>query len=153
MAAADGSEFGHISSTLRPLHDNDHRVSDGSQAGPYPAGMERPVLFVSSEFYRKCEIRTETLVTRDRLLIPLNVCRKGTFYMPWECENERHSYEKCAFPCYLFRQLTPDCPCAQVPVRRVSLAWATGLLRAANHDFLQLYASHEGTLQEKACRV
>ncbi|KZT62204.1 hypothetical protein CALCODRAFT_279802 [Calocera cornea HHB12733] len=28
------------------------------------------------------------------LLIPLNKCRRKTLYMPWECENERHSYEK-----------------------------------------------------------
>ncbi|KAF8131028.1 NADH-ubiquinone oxidoreductase B18 subunit-domain-containing protein [Boletus edulis] len=29
------------------------------------------------------------------LLIPLNVCRRKNFYLPWECENERHGYEKC----------------------------------------------------------
>lgn len=29
-----------------------------------------------------------------RLLIPLNVCRKDKLYLPWECENERHAYEK-----------------------------------------------------------
>ena len=29
-----------------------------------------------------------------RLLIPLNVCRKDKLYMPWECDNERHAYEK-----------------------------------------------------------
>ncbi|KAI6039210.1 B18 subunit of NADH:ubiquinone oxidoreductase, partial [Pisolithus marmoratus] len=28
------------------------------------------------------------------LLIPLNVCRRQTYYLPWQCENERHSYEK-----------------------------------------------------------
>jgi len=37
------------------------------------------------------------------LLIPLNVCRKGTFYMPWECENERHAYEKCQYDDYMRR--------------------------------------------------
>ena len=30
-----------------------------------------------------------------RLLLPLNVCRKDKYYLPWECENERHAYEKC----------------------------------------------------------
>ncbi|KAH0848765.1 NADH dehydrogenase [ubiquinone] 1 beta subcomplex subunit 7 [Fonsecaea pedrosoi] len=31
------------------------------------------------------------------LLIPLNKCRHQTWYMPWKCENERHSYEKCQY--------------------------------------------------------
>ncbi|KAF2838237.1 putative NADH-ubiquinone oxidoreductase B18 subunit [Patellaria atrata CBS 101060] len=31
------------------------------------------------------------------LLIPLNRCRYETYYMPWKCENERHSYEKCQY--------------------------------------------------------
>ncbi|KAF2484118.1 B18 subunit of NADH:ubiquinone oxidoreductase [Neohortaea acidophila] len=31
------------------------------------------------------------------LLIPLNKCRRDTFYMPWSCEDERHSYEKCQY--------------------------------------------------------
>lgn len=31
------------------------------------------------------------------LLIPLNKCRRKTFYMPWECEHERHTYEKCQY--------------------------------------------------------
>ena len=29
-----------------------------------------------------------------RLLIPLNACRRKTAYMPWECTDERHGYEK-----------------------------------------------------------
>lgn len=28
------------------------------------------------------------------LLIPLNVCRRKHNYLPWECEHERHTYEK-----------------------------------------------------------
>ncbi|KAF1962365.1 putative NADH-ubiquinone oxidoreductase B18 subunit [Byssothecium circinans] len=31
------------------------------------------------------------------LLIPLNRCRHNEFYLPWKCENERHSYEKCQY--------------------------------------------------------
>ncbi|KAG9232834.1 NADH-ubiquinone oxidoreductase-like protein B18 subunit [Amylocarpus encephaloides] len=31
------------------------------------------------------------------LLIPLNRCRFETFYLPWKCETERHSYEKCQY--------------------------------------------------------
>ncbi|KAL8966787.1 MAG: hypothetical protein Q9183_003209 [Haloplaca sp. 2 TL-2023] len=31
------------------------------------------------------------------LLIPLNRCRFETYYLPWKCEDERHSYEKCQY--------------------------------------------------------
>ncbi|KAF9817234.1 hypothetical protein IEO21_03598 [Rhodonia placenta] len=37
------------------------------------------------------------LAWRDQcsaMLLPLNVCRKDKYYLPWECENERHAYEK-----------------------------------------------------------
>ena len=36
------------------------------------------------------------------LLIKLNKCRGETFYLPWKCENERHSYEKCQYDEYVF---------------------------------------------------
>ncbi|GAM84383.1 hypothetical protein ANO11243_023770 [Dothideomycetidae sp. 11243] len=31
------------------------------------------------------------------LLIPLNRCRYESYYLPWKCEDERHSYEKCQY--------------------------------------------------------
>ncbi|KAI9162954.1 NADH dehydrogenase [ubiquinone] 1 beta subcomplex subunit 7 [Paramyrothecium foliicola] len=31
------------------------------------------------------------------LLIPLNKCRRDTWYAPWKCVDERHSYEKCQY--------------------------------------------------------
>ncbi|KAG8986411.1 hypothetical protein FRB90_004042, partial [Tulasnella sp. 427] len=31
------------------------------------------------------------------LLIPLNKCRHKTNFMQWECEHERHEYEKCQY--------------------------------------------------------
>ncbi|CCG81521.1 putative NADH-ubiquinone oxidoreductase B18 subunit [Taphrina deformans PYCC 5710] len=31
------------------------------------------------------------------LLIPLNKCRSATFSLPYKCEDERHSYEKCQY--------------------------------------------------------
>ncbi|PPR01233.1 hypothetical protein CVT24_005997 [Panaeolus cyanescens] len=37
------------------------------------------------------------------LLIPLNVCRHKTMYKPWECEHERHTYEKCQYDDYVRR--------------------------------------------------
>ena len=36
------------------------------------------------------------------LLLPLNVCRKDKYYLPWECENERHAYEKCVLSSWFF---------------------------------------------------
>lgn len=37
------------------------------------------------------------------MLIPLNVCRRDKYYLPWECENERHAYEKCQYDDYVRR--------------------------------------------------
>ncbi|KAH8056406.1 NADH dehydrogenase [Aureococcus anophagefferens] len=37
------------------------------------------------------------------LLIPLNKCRRQTFYMPWECGHYRHEYEKCQYVEWLKR--------------------------------------------------
>ena len=38
------------------------------------------------------------------LLVPLNKCRRATFYMPWNCSHERHEYEKCQHHEYLLRE-------------------------------------------------
>ncbi|KAF9443801.1 hypothetical protein P691DRAFT_678772 [Macrolepiota fuliginosa MF-IS2] len=37
------------------------------------------------------------------LLLPLNVCRKKNYYLSWECDHERHEYERYVFPCYVRR--------------------------------------------------
>ncbi|KAJ7785217.1 NADH-ubiquinone oxidoreductase B18 subunit-domain-containing protein [Mycena maculata] len=37
------------------------------------------------------------------LVIPLNICRRKSLYMPWECEHERHAYEKCQYDDYIRR--------------------------------------------------
>jgi hypothetical protein len=34
------------------------------------------------------------------LLIPLNACRAQTAYMPWQCTDLRHAYEKCQYDEY-----------------------------------------------------
>ncbi|KAJ3982198.1 NADH-ubiquinone oxidoreductase B18 subunit-domain-containing protein [Lentinula detonsa] len=31
------------------------------------------------------------------LLIPLNICRREKNFLPWECEHEKHAYEKFVF--------------------------------------------------------
>ncbi|KAK9106454.1 hypothetical protein Scep_016082 [Stephania cephalantha] len=48
------------------------------------------------------------LAYRDQcahLLIPLNTCRSKEFYLPWKCEGERHTYEKCAYELVMERML------------------------------------------------
>ncbi|KAF2005716.1 hypothetical protein P154DRAFT_518434 [Amniculicola lignicola CBS 123094] len=42
------------------------------------------------------------------LLIPLNRCRQDEFYLPWKCENERHSYEKCQYEEFKLRVAKMD---------------------------------------------
>ncbi|KAF9475711.1 hypothetical protein BDN70DRAFT_883418 [Pholiota conissans] len=37
------------------------------------------------------------------LLIPLNICRKKTMYKSWECDHDRHVYEKCQYDDYVRR--------------------------------------------------
>lgn len=37
------------------------------------------------------------------LLIPLNKCRVKEYYLPWKCENERHTYEKCEYELFMER--------------------------------------------------
>ncbi|KAJ4845428.1 hypothetical protein Tsubulata_045415 [Turnera subulata] len=39
------------------------------------------------------------------LLIPLNKCRQSEFYLPWKCEDLRHSYEKCEYELVMERML------------------------------------------------
>ncbi|XP_010908299.1 NADH dehydrogenase [ubiquinone] 1 beta subcomplex subunit 7 [Elaeis guineensis] len=39
------------------------------------------------------------------LLIPLNKCRVAEFYLPWKCETERHTYEKCEYELVMERML------------------------------------------------
>jgi NADH dehydrogenase (ubiquinone) 1 beta subcomplex subunit 7 len=43
------------------------------------------------------------MVYRDfcaHLLIPLNECRRESFFLPWKCVHERHVYEKCEYKEY-----------------------------------------------------
>ncbi|OJD27832.1 hypothetical protein ACJ73_00766 [Blastomyces percursus] len=42
------------------------------------------------------------------LLIPLNRCRYEEYYLPWKCENERHSYEKCQYEEFKLRVAKMD---------------------------------------------
>eukprot|EP01040_Poterioochromonas_malhamensis_P006180 gene6180-6650_t len=52
------------------------------------------------------EIMADNLVplhVRDNcagILIPLNKCRRANYYLPWHCEEEKHSYEICMYKEY-----------------------------------------------------
>ena len=41
--------------------------------------------------------------TCGHLLVPLNKCRRQTYYMPFKCGHERHIYEECEYLAYLQR--------------------------------------------------
>jgi len=80
--------------------------------------LPHPPLFESSWPFA---IRMGSLLLYTRsLLLPLNVCRKEKYYLPWECENERHAYEKYVGSTFIFfhPSLTFDLR-LQVSIRRV----------------------------------
>ncbi|CAO1620068.1 unnamed protein product [Parajaminaea phylloscopi] len=55
----------------------------------------------------ECQAARLPLGWRDNcsaLAIPLNKCRKRELYLPWKCEEERHSYEKCQYDDFIRRQ-------------------------------------------------
>jgi len=37
------------------------------------------------------------------LLIPLNECRRASYFLPWACKHERHVYEACQYKEYVKR--------------------------------------------------
>ena len=37
------------------------------------------------------------------MLIPLNECRRETWWAPWKCTEERHAYEHCQYDEYMKR--------------------------------------------------
>ncbi|KAM0694806.1 hypothetical protein Q7P36_005162 [Cladosporium allicinum] len=52
------------------------------------------------------------------LLIPLNKCRPAEWYLPWKCQDERHSYEKCQYEEFKLRVKKMDELKAQNPGHR-----------------------------------
>jgi NADH dehydrogenase (ubiquinone) 1 beta subcomplex subunit 7 len=47
------------------------------------------------------------------LLIPLNKCRQAELYLPWKCETEHHSYEKCKYELVMERMVKMQKICEQ----------------------------------------
>ena len=63
-----------------------------------------PTMKVTPEQLQKFQV---PIAYRDycaHLLIRLNKCREKSFYMPWKCEHERHSYESCQYQEYKRRK-------------------------------------------------
>ena len=65
-------------------HDDDHHADEGGHGASH-AAMKAAKLDLA--FRDKCA----------GLLIPLNECRRATASVPWECNDERHAYEKCQY--------------------------------------------------------
>jgi NADH dehydrogenase (ubiquinone) 1 beta subcomplex subunit 7 len=69
--------------------------------------------FFKSPIYLQEEMHAANIdmVNRDfcaHLLIPLNECRRKSFYLPWKCEHERHAYELCQYNEYKRRVAMAD---------------------------------------------
>lgn len=70
--------------------------------GLFAAAAEESVLLTPAEM----SAERIPLAYRDKcasILAPLNRCRKKEWYLPWKCENERHSYEKCQYDEFMKR--------------------------------------------------
>ena len=47
-----------------------------------------------------CCVRQINIAFRDHCahkLVDLNECRRENYYLPWTCQHEKHSYEKCQY--------------------------------------------------------
>jgi NADH dehydrogenase (ubiquinone) 1 beta subcomplex subunit 7 len=58
---------------------------------------EARVMKVSEEEMKAAKLDVGFRDYCAHLLIPLNKCRHETFYMPWKCTDERHTYEQCQY--------------------------------------------------------
>mmetsp|Transcript_18512 Transcript_18512/g.39863 ORF Transcript_18512/g.39863 Transcript_18512/m.39863 type:complete len:110 (-) Transcript_18512:525-854(-) len=72
-------------------------VSDG-----YPAP---PEMKVTREQMKAAQLPINFRDYCAHLLIPLNDCRKKSFYWPFSCSDLRHAYEKCEFDEYERREM------------------------------------------------
>ncbi|MDI1493431.1 MAG: hypothetical protein OHK93_005220 [Ramalina farinacea] len=61
------------------------------------AGDSKPVRRATREEMSAARLPLPYRDSCAHLLIPLNRCRFEEYYLPWKCETERHSYEKCQY--------------------------------------------------------
>ncbi|KAK9471556.1 NADH-ubiquinone oxidoreductase B18 subunit-domain-containing protein [Dipodascopsis tothii] len=62
-------------------------MSGGDELPPMPSAEEMKAAKIPLAYRDRCA----------GLLIKLNKCRIEGSYLPWNCENERHEYEKCEY--------------------------------------------------------
>ncbi|KAL2884985.1 NADH dehydrogenase ubiquinone 1 beta subcomplex subunit 7 [Ceratocystis lukuohia] len=62
-----------------------------------PSESAEPARRATREEMREARLPLAYRDSCAHLLIPLNRCRYDTYYLPWKCEDERHSYEKCQY--------------------------------------------------------
>ncbi len=63
-----------------------------------------PIICISPRLRRQqltngC-VRQINIAFRDHCahkLVDLNECRRENYYLPWTCQHEKHSYEKCQY--------------------------------------------------------
>ena len=145
-----------------------------SRLGPHPPWHPRRRHLKQSSSRQKCPSDGEIHALRTflsfrskhkepdeeeccRLLLPLNVCRKDKMYLPWECDHERHVYEKCVYIPVSYVSLDVDfglganmtSKSRKIPkyVHSDSL-----LFTPPTPSLTQLRPSHEGSLEAKASR-
>ncbi|KAI8872388.1 hypothetical protein GQ42DRAFT_161339 [Ramicandelaber brevisporus] len=58
---------------------------------------EEPVMVATQKEMQEHRIPLQFRDFCAHLLIPLNSCRRDNFYLPWRCNDERHTYEKCQY--------------------------------------------------------
>mmetsp|Transcript_14706 Transcript_14706/g.26332 ORF Transcript_14706/g.26332 Transcript_14706/m.26332 type:complete len:84 (+) Transcript_14706:196-447(+) len=63
-------------------------------------GDAAPARTVSLEEMKREKVPIENRDNCVHLLIPLNRCRRKTNWLMWECDHERHAYEKCQYDEY-----------------------------------------------------
>lgn len=84
------------------MSDIDNTTTDSSPAGFVSKLPPRVMKATRSEMYH-AQIPHQWRDYCAHLLIPLNKCRDGTAsdrvsgYLPWNCSDERHVYEKCLY--------------------------------------------------------
>jgi len=60
-------------------------------------GLGAPEMKVTREEMKAARIPLQWRDYCAHLLIPLNECRKQTWYSPFKCQDLRHGYEKCQY--------------------------------------------------------
>lgn len=71
----------------------------GQHANP----QAKPIADQDHEAMAKAKIPLAFRDTCAHLLIPLNKCRRETFWNPDKCGHYRHTYEECLYNSYLQR--------------------------------------------------